>query len=182
MTVEQALRGLLTQLLRLSGGGLRGESMTVVKDLVAELAKRNIRGEFIGTGGGCMAVEVRFGESLPGDDYYTRYHLLVTDRDDVFTRSDWFEDDDVSGFYVGFYANNDQGDYVTEGVTVYETSQDAGVAPSVAADALVGEPFKVTDFAVEIARCADAVEFIVRAVEAAEFAAVVDASRGGRDR
>lgn len=151
--------------------------MTAVQDLVAELAKRDIRGEFIGTGGGCMAVEVRFGEALPHDDYITRYHLLVTDREDVFTRGDWFEDDDVSGFYVGFYANNDYGDYVTEGVSVYQTSEDAGLCAS---SALL--PSERVKLGPEVVRTADAVEFIVRAVEAAEFAAVVDASRGGRDR
>lgn len=145
--------------------------MSAVKDLISTLYRSHgIVAEFVGTGGGCMAVEVRFGNFLPGDDYGTRYRLLITNREDVFSGDDEISDAEVYGFYVGFYAYNDAGDYTTDYITIYQTPDGAGVSSGESARAWDedGELWQVVNLPAEIVACADAVAFLVRVVQDAD--------------
>lgn len=153
--------------------------MTAVKALISELETRGIPAVWINTGGGCMAVHAGIGEPV---EHGWRYEFLVTDREDVFSRLDYTSDDDVSGFNVGLYVYDDNGEqFIDYPMDIYRTSDDAGCSQG---DAFAEDldPSVVVDYAAEVMRTADAVEFVFRVIEAAEFAAVVDALRGGRGR
>lgn len=144
--------------------------MSAVNDLIGELCKRGVGvgAEWVSTGGGCMAVAINFGEVLPVGG--TRYEILITDREDVFTRGDYASDDDVTGFYAGFYVYDDEWERVAEGITLYLTGEDAGGSPRTAREAAEDgeDPVEVTDFAAEVLAVADAVQFVVQKVEEAE--------------
>lgn len=142
--------------------------MSAVQDLVRALETRGVRSEWISTGGGCYALAVNFGETHdhPESDWQD-YELLITDRDDVFGAREWISDDTVSGFQAVLYrALGPWGERATDdGFLIYATTQEAGVS---FCEVDEDERHLVTDLNAEVVACADAVAFVVRAVESAE--------------
>lgn len=140
--------------------------MSAVKDLISTLYRSHgIVAGWVDTAGGCMAVEVLFGAYLPGDSYLTRYAVLIVDRECVFSGLDHNSDENVSGFNAGFYALGDDGEYVAEGITIYRTSDDAGMAASELDPDDNGAFGTPVDLPAEVVACADAVAFVVRVVQ-----------------
>lgn len=138
--------------------------MGAVKSLINVLRLRT-GARWITTGGGCMAIEIQFGEKVGSEVW--RYEILITDRDDTFSRADYHLNDDVTGFHalLRVFAD-DSGDDVygdRDPVVVYRTSDDAGTCYSVAGD---GVP--CVDLRAEVDRCAVAVENVVEMVLRAE--------------
>lgn len=136
--------------------------MGAVRALMNALATHT-GARWVNTGGGCMAVEVSFGESV-GDGMF-RYEILITDREDVFGAADWNSNDDVSGFHALLRVFDPvEGVHPDESaVLVYRTAEDAGVCLS---SALAGD--RVVNLAAEVDRCAVAVESVVEMVLRAE--------------
>lgn len=127
--------------------------MSAVQGLLDGLHKFGMSASWINTGGGCMAVQVEFSYQFPLG--HREYEILITDREDIFSRSDEFSDDDVSGFYACLRMFGADGDEIygdRDAVIVYHTSADAGLCRS---SALAGEP--VVNLQAEVAACVDAV-------------------------
>lgn len=137
--------------------------MSVIKDLVCKLQDQGLNAYWESTGGGCMAVAVYFGPELASG--YYRYEILITDREDVFTESDYNSDDDVWGFHAGFYSYDETGERECEGIAVYYTANGAGESRRAVRDAEYnGDVLKLLDVRAEMTACADVVAFIVEKV------------------
>lgn len=121
--------------------------MSAVQKVIAGLQAVGVPAEWHNTGGGCMAISVGWGPATKNSTYV--YEILITDRDDAFEQGDGASDDNVSGFYAGFYAfkwDQDERSTPDEGVLVYRTADDAGYARS-----MVDHEEESTDLAEEVA-------------------------------
>lgn len=140
--------------------------------MIAELGKRGLSPTWMNTGGGCMAVSVFFGEVLPGDALMFRYEILVTEREDNFSESDYSgrDDDRLHGFFAGLYVYDDNGEPVRDECTTVYLSRDGlwSLSEVVDNDGVVPPGESAVALTVEMMACVDAIQFVVQKIEEAE--------------
>lgn len=145
--------------------------MAIVEQMMSELTKRGLYPTWMNTGGGCMAVSIYFGETLPGDALMFRYEILVTEQEDNFGWDDQHGNDErMHGFFAGLYVFDDIGEPVRdECMTVYRSPD--GLWSLEEVEENEGPPTNgesVVALTVEMMATVDAIAFVVQKIEEAE--------------
>lgn len=135
--------------------------MSAIKDLIKDLQLQGINAGWESTGGGCMAVAVYFGPEI--EPHFYRYEILITDREDVFSESDYRSDDDVWGFHAGFYSYDESGERECDDISLYYSPEGASQRAVREGDDL-GGALKALDLRAEVRAVSDVVAFIVQKV------------------
>lgn len=108
---------------------------SAVRTLIGMLQEAGLPAVWQDRAGGVMAIEITFGvsESHP----YGVSEIVIGDREDMFTRSDYNSDDDVFGFFARAYRLDSDGAVVDDDDSegwLWCTPEDAGTCQSHADD------------------------------------------------